>query len=173
MTDSPAVLLRQIENAFEGVTLEDGVTLHQTIVIDNYGCGDPLTEQIAGDERLDWRKLIDDRELQAVDGVGGMCFFDAKGFRFHLPAYLSAVAKNPECSIEESLLFQLTHLDDYQRKRFAILDTRQRKCVWAFLQHYRDWYVKHLFVYRPFEPEPDRCIKHIDEAIWNYWSKSS
>jgi hypothetical protein len=160
MDDYQFRLLKLISDEFDGVTLDDGVTLHQTIVIDNYGAGDPLEREIAEDERTDWRRLIDDPRLMDVDGVGGLCFYDAKGIRFHLPAYLSAIVKDPACSIRESLLFNLTHMSDYQRERFSILSPRQRRCVAAVLSYLQDRYSAG----RPYYDASDLSI-----AIENYW----
>lgn len=128
MTECQLQLLQLIEEAFRGIELGDGVSLHQTIVIDNYGFNcDEAAELARHDERHDWRKLVDDPELLNVQGIGGLSFYDALGLRFHLPAYLSAMVKgycvddfgetepdvyDPLGGIAGSLEFTLTHLDD-------------------------------------------------------------
>lgn len=107
-------LLQQIDKAFCGVTLGDGVSLHETEVIDCYGTDEERLRARAGDEKDDWHKLIDDPELVKVCGVGGLCFYDAAGLRFHLPAYLSHVVANAEDEgdICQRVLFQLTSIGD-------------------------------------------------------------
>ena len=82
-------LLEAICEAFRGVELGDGVSLHETVVIDNYGGIDERLAARNRDETCDWRKLINDPELARWGGVGGFSFYDAAGLRFHLPAYLS------------------------------------------------------------------------------------
>ncbi len=180
-------LLRMIEDAFRGVKLGDGVSLHQTIVIDHYGHNcEEAERQAKADERHDWRKLIDDPELLNVRGIGGMSFYDARGLRFHLPAYICAIVKydwpmvtyeagkptldlNPEklaafeliADVAGDVEFQLTHLSDYQRERFFILNEIQRQCVCAYLSYMRDITADYRF------PDDDR----IDQAIENYWSR--
>jgi hypothetical protein len=155
-------LLDQIGRAFGGVELGDGVSLHETSVIDEYG---PTEERLAArmsDEKVDWRKLIDDPELPRLCGIeaAGLCFFDPTGLRFHLPACLSLAVRDPEgegtSDMLESLLFQLTHLDEYNRKRLAILDNAQRTCVREVLVYLRE-------ILGAEDSELDR-------AIAGYWS---
>jgi uncharacterized protein DUF6714 len=113
-------LLDHIGRAFGGVELGDGVSLHETSVIDDYGTTEERVAARMPDEKLDWRKLIDDADVSRLCGIGpsGLCFFDAAGLRFHLPACLSLAVRDPEGEgtgdMLESLLFQLTNLDDYQ-----------------------------------------------------------
>lgn len=186
MSEQQLELLRMIEDAFREVELGDGVSLHQTIVIDQYGCNcEEAERQAEADERHDWRKLIDDPELLNVRGVGGLSFYDAPGLRFHLPAYMSAIVKydwpvvtyeadkptldiNPEeyaafeliADVAGDIEFQLTHLNDYQRERFFILNGAQRQCICAYLAYIRDTTAE----FRILDDDG------IDRAIENYWS---
>lgn len=131
-------VLQLIYTAFDQVKLEDGVSLHETIKIDNYGLTNEVLEsQIKADERKDWKKLIDDPELIEVNGMGGLSFYDAKGLRFHLPAYLCLCINHPNTEVASSLTFQLTRLEAYNRQRFSILTPEQRKAVKVFLTYIR------------------------------------
>jgi len=130
-------VLQLIYESFDQVLLEDGVSLHETIEIDNYGATDKEKAQIKNDERKDWKKLIDDPELEKIHGFGGLSFYDAKGLRFHLPAYLCLTINNPKADVTESLMFHLTHLEAYNRERFSILTVEQRKAVKVFLTYIR------------------------------------
>ena len=129
-------LLSLISDAFKGVQLEDGVSLHKTIYIDNYG---DITEEearaIEKDERHDWQKLVDDPELLNVHGIGGISFFDAKGLRFHLPAYLTVAITHPVGEVTDSLLFTLTSKTDYNINRLEILDASMKACIAAVLAY--------------------------------------
>lgn len=160
MTERQSVLLRRIEEAFRGVELGDGVSLHETIAIDNYE-GDAQREAArALDEKHDWRKLLDTPALVEIVHVGGLSFFDAAGLRFHLPAYLSLAVLDPDREnageILESLMFHLTHLSDYNRARFSLLGGPERACVRDVLLFLRG--------------EHDLEGAEIDEAIATYWS---
>lgn len=136
-------LLYNIEIAFQNIQLDGGVSLHETIVIDNYGddYGDKnLIKAIQNDERRDWKKLIHDPELKKVVWLGGLSFYDAKGLRFHLPAYMSVCVKVMLGEVDDgwdlmsSLNFHLTDLCEYQLNRFAILNQSQRTVVRDFLE---------------------------------------
>jgi len=130
-------LLALIAEAFKDVRLEDGVSLHETIVIDNYGSKDAMMRARSRDEKMDWQKLIHDPELLEVNGIGGLAFYDAKGLRFHLPAYLSVVLMNDWVDIAESLLYNLTSDSEYNRKRLDILDPPMKKCVGEVLKYFQ------------------------------------
>ena len=84
-----------IHEAFAGITLGRGVSLHETVVIDDYGSTQARQKAREKDEKKDWRKLVDAPELKAVTGIGGLSFFDAEGLRFHLPAYMCLALVSP------------------------------------------------------------------------------
>ena len=155
-------LIQRIHEAFEGVVLGKGVSLHETEVIDCYGS---LAERQAArqkDELKDWRNLINNPALLDVHGIGGLSFYDAAGFRFHLPAYLITGILKPKETVVESLVFALSHLSTYQLERNTILTPLQRRCVKEFLVYYRHHvHQTHFF--------PEKTQK-LDNAIV-YWSK--
>lgn len=136
-------LLALIEAAFAGVELGDGVSLHETVVIDDYGSGEERQAARKPDEKHDWRRLIDDPELVRICAIGGLSFYDSVGLRFHLPAYLSlavigvdqAYAKLESMGIQcaeeviDCLAYALTDFSEYNLKRLSILNDAQRKCV--------------------------------------------
>jgi hypothetical protein len=154
-------VLQLIHEAFEEVKLEDGVSLHETIKIDNYGMTYAALEaNIKADEREDWKKLVEDPEMFEVNGIGGLSFYDAKGLRFHLPAYLCLCIDQPDTEVASSLIFQLTHLEAYNRERFSILTTEQRKAVKVFLTYIR-YNTGFTFEYD---------FNAIELAIQDYWS---
>ncbi len=157
-------VIQLIHKAFEDVNLEDGVSLHETIRIDNYGeTNETLESQIKADERNNWKKLIDDPELAKIHGIGGLSFYDAKGLRFHLPAYLCLMIKNPGEDIADicvSLMFTLVQLDEYNRERFSILTVEQRKAVKVFLTYLR---------YNTGISTNESGSKAIERAIREYW----
>lgn len=122
-----------IESAFDGVRLGRGVSLHETIVIDDYGSTAQREQARKNDEKDDWKKLLLDPRFKQVHGIGGLSFYDAEGLRFHLPAYLCLMLDSPDEEVSDSLLFTLTSYDDYNKGRFAILNEAQRGAVRAFL----------------------------------------
>ena len=81
-------LLDEIRQVFKDVRRGDGVSLHETEIIDMYGSD--------GERRAARRKDTDQRLWQVQDewiekfgGVGGLSFFDEAGFCYYLPAYMS------------------------------------------------------------------------------------
>ncbi len=166
MTECQRELLRLIEDAFAGVELGDGVSLHETVVIDDYGSLEERRAARDPDEKHDWRKLVGNAELIRTTGVGGLSFYDAAGLRFHLPAYLSvavADSESPDASnVLADLLYHLTHIEDYNRERFAILSGPQRACVREVLKFLREQY--------DTTPWNAPLIAEIDQAIEGYWA---
>ena len=135
-SENTQVLLALIREAFTDVYLEDGVSLHQTVVIDNYGSNAEMVQARLKDEKMDWQKLISKPELLNINGIGGLSFYDAKGLRFHLPAYLSSVVINPDLNISESLIFTLTHKSEYNDKRLSLLNPQMKHCISVILSYF-------------------------------------
>jgi hypothetical protein len=138
-------LVARIERAFDGVELGDGVSLHETAVIDDYGTVEERRAARDPDEKRDWRKLVDDPDLRMYFGLGysGLCFLDAPGVRFYLPACMIRVLRDltsPEFpfDLDFSLLFLLSETKDGEHNRLSILDVSQRRCVLEFLLFVRE-----------------------------------
>jgi hypothetical protein len=156
-------LLSIIEEAFSGIELGDGVSLHETVVIDNYGS---LKERQAArqpDEKHDWKQLVGDPELVQISGVGGLSFYDAAGLRFHLPAYLSLAVmdfdREDAGNVLEDFMFHLTHVCEYNVGRFSVLNHAQRQCVRDVL----------IFLRGEYELES----VELDQAIEGYWTSGT
>jgi len=165
MNERQQQLFDQIDAAFAGVELGDGVSMHETQAIDNYGTGEERLEARTPDEKLGWHKLIDEPEITWLLGAGsGMCFLDATGLRFYLPACLSLGVRHPQGGegvgdMLWSLEFALVDPSAYSLERLAILNDAQRVCVRDVLIYFRDnrdW----------DEPE-------LNQAIAGYWSNGT
>jgi hypothetical protein len=152
-------LLAAIDEAFCGVQLGDGVSLHETVLADNYGTEEQRRAAREPDEKHDWRRLASDPDLRRIAGVGGLSFYDAAGLRFHLPAYLSLAVTDFESdgagNVLESLMFTLTHFSEHNAGRLSILTPAQRECVREVL----------LFLRREYELDDP----HLDRAISGSW----
>ena len=161
MDERPQRLLDQIDAAFEGVELGDGVSLHETQVIDDYGTDEQRLAARTPDEKLDWHKLIDDPEMTRLFRIGGLCFIDSEGLRFYLPACLSRGVRDPvgRGGFETGVEFQLTDLSAHSLERLAVLSDAQRLCVRDVLIYFRD--------------SRDWDDPELDQAIAGYWSQRS
>src|SRR5579883_2776716 len=76
-------LIEKIAVAFEDVTLEDGISLHQARAFDDYEDGE-AAQQIDGNMR--WQELPDAWLEEFFDVFS---FMDAKGLRHAIPAYMT------------------------------------------------------------------------------------
>ena len=133
-------VIAQIEEAFRGVKLGQGVGLHETVVVDDYGDAAARKAARLKDEAHDWHKLVTDPALEKIRGVGGLACMDAESLRFHLPAYLVLVTRftQADADVVQSVMFQLTELSAYDRARLGLLSPEQRRAVRAFLTFMRD-----------------------------------
>lgn len=80
-------LIVLIRRAFANVELEDGIGLCESDGIDDYAGTEELRRLHATDEKHDWQNISPDllNYCQAAPS-----FLDAKGMRFHTPAFLVA-----------------------------------------------------------------------------------
>jgi hypothetical protein len=145
-------LIAEITAAFDGVAREDGVSLHEAHVIDDYGSAEERAEARAMDTESCWQDVPD--ELIAR-GDSVLSFLDPKGFRYYIPAYIVWYLKYnvtdldsrsdncfpfEESNTPDSVLFHLgirfgpaKPPDEYALKRYRLLTTEQSKAVAHFL----------------------------------------
>lgn len=116
-----------IRDAFEGVTLGDGVGLVQGQALDDYADGKEVAACRARDEKEYWGAIAA-ADLSRCHS--SLSFFDAEGMRFHLPAFLLAEL---EGRLSIGVIFHLVQLDDYAKSKLALLSPAQRGAVREFL----------------------------------------
>src|SRR3954462_13249591 len=122
-----------IEASFAGITLEDGISISEATVIDDYGGDEERANARASDEKMDWRTIPDElieRHYSALT------FMDAKGFRFSLPAYMRFVLRHyvdVDFNTHDSVFF---HLQDDHDPRRDIFSSEQKAAVRAFLEFF-------------------------------------
>lgn len=80
-------LIDLVRRAFAGVELDDGIGLRESDGIDDYAGLEELARLRTTDEKHDWQKIPAD-ELNYCNAAPS--FLDAKGMRFHTPAFLVA-----------------------------------------------------------------------------------
>jgi hypothetical protein len=132
-------IIDEIRQAFGHVSREDGVTLHEAKVIDDYG---------SDEERVAARLLDTDRSWQDVpdhlveESQETLCFVDPPGFCYYLPAYMTWALRNYETSESFSVdhaTYSLTISEDtpqraWHLERFGLFDVEQRKAICRFLR---------------------------------------
>ena len=152
-TDNRRLAREKIRLAFADVRLEDGISLRQARAIDDNADADTIEQVRNEDEAEDWSRI----PLAALQKYNDtLHFFDAKGMRFHLPAFMIAMLSG---EIGPSIVYPLTHLDDWSKKKFCELSIEQRQAVRAFL----------------LELEKDPAFEweklEISDALKSYWKE--
>ena len=95
MTLEEEDILRQINQAFADVGLDDGTSLNMTEYNDSGRCMPDFREKAKGDERDSW-SVIPDETLEQFTVT--FSFTDLKGFRFYIPAYMAWTIRNHHLS---------------------------------------------------------------------------
>jgi len=142
-----------IRAAFDGVTLEDGVGITEGLEIDAYAGPEARANARQHDEKDDWASIPYDLLNSAATSLS---FFDAKGMRFHLPAYLIADLRG---QLTQDIRFHLVArgLDH----RFSLLSAEQRSAVRRYLE-----------LQLELLPEPNLQFEQsaIRESINGFWA---
>ena len=145
-------VMNLIRNVFQGVTLGDGVGLLQGMGLVDYANASTLAAYRARDEKHDW-SAIPPAELNRCHT--SLSYFDAEGMRFHLPAYLLAYL---EGTLEQDIIYHLTHFEILGFSQFAKLSAGQRGAVREFL-------LLHLS-----DPDCDFERPQVENALCEYWT---
>ena len=146
-------LIREITEAFKDVELDGGIGLSEANAIDDFKEEAFKIECRKKDEKHNWKTIPSDALNEYYCSLS---FFDAKGMKFHLPAFMIAEINN---EYRFGMAFQLTHLSDYTKSQFVLLNKEQREAVNFFLEY--------LLVHDDYEFERPS----IQSAIENYWSE--
>lgn len=116
-------IIDQITAAFAGVELGDGVGLLEAQGIDDYASDDERRELRSKDETKDWRRI----SPEVLGGCNSSpSFFDAKGFVFHLPAFLIAELND---QYSYGFIDRLSHAGGYPDGWPKLLTSLQREAI--------------------------------------------
>ena len=102
-------LIQEIESAFQAVQRLDGITLHEAMVLDNYGSAQEQQAARALDPEDHWQD-IPDAVMRDCDSA--LSFLDIQGFRFYLPAFMRMGLRHFEdisSGARNACEFHLTH----------------------------------------------------------------
>ncbi len=118
-------LIAQIDAAFDGVELGEGVGLWESDGIDDYCGKDELQARRMKDEKFDWRKIPVDH-LSHCNAAPS--FLDARGLYFHLPAFLTAELRHEnDVGFIDRLIFDSFSAPEFRR----LLTPSQRHAIIA------------------------------------------
>ncbi len=143
-------LIPAIENAFTDVTLGEGVGLMETFALDDYSDEETRVKVRDNDEMEEWRCLIG-TSLQGIPTF----FFDAEGFRFHLPAFMCA---NLRGDIDTCYLAPVTaSCSELSRRkdRIRLLNSDQKHVLRQYME---------FLLEDPYEDVPE--IRNALEELW-------
>ena len=130
---SKASLIREITAAFDGVSREDGITLHEAQALDDYAGPDERAEVRKLDTETRWQD-VPSEDISQGDSV--LSFLDPKGFRYYIPAFLIWYLTTEEDSnTYHSIEFHLTASykeDSWMFCNASILNRAQSKAIAHF-----------------------------------------
>ena len=153
MAKDKEFLISKINKAFKDVELDGGIGLSEANAIDDYKDAKFREECKKNDEKYHWNDIPPAALNQFNYALN---YFDAKGMKFHLPAFMIADIKD---EYKFGMAFTLTNLSDYSKSQFVLLNAKQREVVKLFLDY--------LLENPNYEFEkPD-----IKTAIESYWAK--
>jgi hypothetical protein len=152
-TESNIRLISEITTTFKGVELEGGIGLSEANAIDDHKDQEFRDACRKNDEKNNWESIP---SSALNDYYSSLSFFDAKGMRFHLPAFMICEIKG---EYRFGMSFALTHLSDYTKSQFTMLSKEQRQAVASFLEYLSE------------HPNYEFEKPLIEAAIENYWSK--
>lgn len=147
------MLISEICESFKSVKLEEGIGLNEAQGIDDYKDKASCEELREKDEKEDWSK-IPVNELNRC--YSSLSFFDQKGMRFHLPAFMITDIKD---QYQYGLAFELTHLNEYSENQYSGLSPQERTVVKKFLEYMSE------------DEEYSFEWPNIQRALEGYWSK--
>ena len=145
----------QIEEAFADTVLGDGIGLWEAQGLDDYEDESTCAAYRERDEKFDW-KSFSLETLQRCNSSPG--FFDADGFRFHLPAFMIADLRE---DYGFDFIYSLIYFEHLGYTRFVSLTPPQRAAVRSYLIFERD------------SPYDNFDTPDIQKALDRYWTEKS
>ena len=163
---SSAALMHDIRAAFATVRRENGVTLHQAVVMDSYGTDEEQAQARMLDPDNYWWDVPDERIANLPPALN---FLDSVGFRYYIPAFMIWVLKwhrNGQRRWSSSWVPDATIDALYNRSRDAyrlpdleLINTVQSRVICRFLR------------YCLMFGEGAMDSRLIQEALDNYWGQ--
>lgn len=154
-------IVNVIEKAFDGATLDGGISLEQTKVIDNYGRGVTAEEftNLPKKEITDnWKKI----PVSQLDEADCIAHLDQKGFKYYIPALILRLLENYDSTSLASIgtiSFLYPKLKDWEYS-YSELTPEQSQAIALFLKSLPD------LVKLKIEDKT-----RVERALKKYWSK--
>ena len=146
-TAQPQVMA-QIAQAFDGVTCEDGVSLHEAAENDYWGgplVRYPEARKLDTDER--WQEVPDDW-IEKSGSFFPLCYFDPISWRYYMPAYMLWTLKHYQDSNSGTVDHAIGTLRSYTDKDTpdytSILTPEQKSAICQFLRFMNTYYDNYI-----------------------------
>ncbi len=157
---SKVEVIKKIEAAFDGVTLDGGISLDQTKVIDDYGrgcSGDQFSALPLKEVTDDWRNI----PSSTLDETECLAFLDANGLRYYLPALMIRMleAYDSGSMMTIGTISALDGRSQYNLERYTSLTSLQKAAIAN--------YVKELPVLIDLDSADESIV---ERAFRDYWS---
>jgi hypothetical protein len=146
-------IIAEVREAFRGVKLGDGVGLHQGQAIDDWEDQATQLSERQKDEKENW-EVIPTETLNLCHS--SLCFFDAEGMRFHLPAFIIGDLRD---ELGCDAVFHLTELTDYALSKLTALTVAQHNAI------------RHYLLLVMNEPNYEFDRPAIESALSTYWQQ--
>lgn len=164
--EKAARLIDEITAAFQRVSREGGVSLHQTRAIDDGARDEAMAEAWAKDVDAHWQD-VPESDIEKNDL--SMSFLDPIGFRYYLPVYMiwtikrlagivSTNSNNQDVALFACGVHESEDLSEWSKSRFEILSEQQSHAIYKFLLFYTEY-------------GDEFSQEDAQEAIDKYWMK--
>jgi hypothetical protein len=170
-------LMEEITAAFDGVSRENGVSLSEAWVIDDYGSDEERAEARKEDTETRWQDVPDE---DIAYGYSCLSFLDEIGFHYYIPAYMVWYLRyidneDPEdpsygSNTFESLIYALTDDNTFVPSKSVLVELMpeemQEQITSVLARFSRDrpdlheYYMKR---FKTFTPEQSKAIAHFLE----------
>ncbi|OKH53909.1 hypothetical protein NIES2101_09175 [Calothrix sp. HK-06] len=117
-------LIERINQTFNGISLEDGLSLHGARALDDWCSMEEarkISQKMAGKQK--WQEIPKELIEELGDSFG---FLDSKGFRYYLPAFMIySLNYNSGYAFIDSVYSALKYKPKYYQKHLALLNPEQ------------------------------------------------
>jgi len=128
-------LIEKISTAFGNTSLEDGIGILESASIDSCVSDKNREKARKDDFRENWQSIPDEI---ISEHYSALCFMDAKGLRFNLPAYMTFALQyydsNNSASID-GVIYALCREPEELETDWSIFSDEQRKAIALFLRY--------------------------------------
>ncbi len=126
-------LISLIEGGFKGVTLGDGITIHQAMMLDDRASDEECLKARELDTEKSWQEITD----KTIEGFNQLTFLDNKGYCFYIPAYMKWWVKYcdefPYSDTPEYVVYSLTSGVESGKCRIKNLSEQQKPPALSFI----------------------------------------